>query len=377
MSKKLILSFLVVSACLNGIVQASAVIPAEDNASQEMKIKELTERLELLEKKLVQQEVKEKEKEVQEVKEKKQQQKNAEKFKISGYLRTRIDQEKTDKTDRKWAEHNSHMLSFIKMDAKIDDNMTATLYTEGKASLDTGDADNSNPEYANVTGLYFSFPYLNSNVDLGRFKEISPGANMLNTSISGMRLKFGEKVKTKVIAGRLKSNIFVSKYSKYSVFPADKSPFIYSIQTQYKVNPSLSTNLSYYNVSYGNNDYNLGELGLGIKLNDYYSINGQVVKSDLELPKDDDTEYKVFLKYRGMERLKPGSWGIYAGKLNIPYSASIDATNNWIMGKKAWRLGFEYVPVKNMTMSLQLDDREVIATGEKQKAVRLEIYQYF
>lgn len=374
MNKKLILSFLVVSACLNGVVQASEAVPPEVSMAQEAKIKELTERLELLEKNLQQKEVKDKEKEVQEIKEKKQQKKDAEKFKISGYLRTRVDQEKTNKTKQDWADHNSHMLSFIQMDAKIDDNMTATLYTEGKASLDTGTADNSGPEYANVTGLYFSFPYLNANVDLGRFKEISSGANTLNTSISGMRVNFGEKVKTKVVVGRLRSGI---GFWPASIIPSDKAPFINSLQMQYDVNPSLSTAWAYYNVAYGHNKQNISEVALIAKLNKNYRITGHFAKSDFELPNDGDLAYKCFLRYKGMNRLQPKSWGIYAGKLSQPKSASVDAQNEWIMGKEAWRLGFEYVPVKNMTMNLQLDDREVIATGEKQKTVRLEIYQYF
>jgi len=402
--QRVIASLVFGATCMNMGVVGAATVEEQDNKpvasvtrSEQEEMVELKARLQELEKKMELQ-LEKKSKEDNKKVEQDSKKIKDDKVRFSGYTRMRIDAYRNDTTGSEWKDHSSNMYLFLNSEVKLSDNWSTNFYSESKVFLNTSDSiENSSMDmtstsgknvYSNSSGIYLSGPVFNTKADLGKFYESSPGGFITLGSMSGARFNFGNKLKTKLVFGRLKSTDPIG----WDIMAADtngtKAAAYKSINLAYQISPVTKLDTGYYNVSQDGEKVDINEIGINTKVSKDWSVGYRYIASNANMRKDTVAMQKKFanndtngsitrIQYKEMTRTKPSSWDVFYQYMEYPYSVQTTTINNWLQGRRINRYGVEYALNKDMDLVLLYDRSTYYNDGHREDGFRAQVRAFF
>jgi hypothetical protein len=387
-------NFTIVNAAQSETENAKSVAN-ETLSSEQKEISELKTRLQELEKKMELQ-IEKKNKEDKKKIEQDSKKIKDDRVRFSGMTRMRLDGYRDQATGSGFKDHNSSMYLLLESQVKLADGWSTNFFSESKTFMNTSDyVENSSMDlstsknvYSNSSGIYFSGPLFGTKADLGKFREASPGGFITLGNISGARFNFGDKLKTKIVAGRLKS----TEPAGWDVMAKDsdgtKAAAYRSINLEYQLSLATKLDTGYYNVSQDGENVDIKEVGINTKVSKDWSVGYRYMGSNAKMRTDTPAMKKKFanndtngsitrIQYKEMTRKKPGSWDIFYQYMKYPYSVQTTTLNTWLQGKQINRYGFEHAMSKDMDLVLFYDRSTYYNDGHKEDGVRAQVRAFF
>jgi len=234
---------------------------------------------------------------------------------------------------------------------------------------------------ANESQLYFTGPIFDTTVSAGLIPLATSDALLIaNTNISGAQWTFGEKFQTIATIGRLP----VATPSWY-VSSSDSAPLYRSVQFIYA--PFVKTTFlgAYHYISHDGDSKSIAEVGFNTQLSENFGFKTYYAQSDVDNVGDSNKSYLAQLTYKAVKLASVGSYDIFLNRTRLPLYAQIATNMGWCMDKEQNQIGFDYVPAKNMLVTVFYVERTVIddlsswglSAGEKEKGFRAQVEVFF
>ena len=282
-------------------------------------------------------------------------------------------------------EINDHWKVVARLDANYNGKEDSTGYTESDGSK----------AGVKLKRVYAEGAYGNFGVKLGRFgycPSIEDGI-VIDTVVSGVELKYGNKWQGSIMAGRVGKNSDEAHFlggNKATDVYADLIAGAYgaSINTDktdilalnIRYNPGdhgLYGGASYYHakdkdfILFNRNDKdkaNIWAVGLGYKFSDKLDLHGSYARnSKAEFQKD---SWAIDLRYGNYgDYAEKGDWAVWAGfaKFGLGADIATDQGDDVATGERGWHIGAAYAPFKNVGLQIRYANAKVIDTQLKDR----------
>lgn len=298
----------------------------------------------------------------------------------NGKVRFRYDNDKRD--DQPGANKTAASQSYLDLflNAQINDNWKAVAEIESSKQTTIGNDGGEN----NTSKIYAVGKVGETTVTAGKFGLMSNYGLLDDTKLNGAQVDFGNKFKTSVRAGHLDSEVVSDGYGHVA---SEYKPTYRGVAFNYAL--SKDTNLigSYHHVGIGETDQdtvNIYELGFGTTLVKNLTFQGSFAKSNIDVDKvygagskESDKAYYTQLMYKAADSKAAGSFDVYAQYKKIPEAVSFAPTWDYASDRKAWQVGFDYVPMVNSKFTAFYQDGKIISSDKDEKVYRAQIELYF
>lgn len=259
---------------------------------------------------------------------------------------------------------------------KINDDCKAYIRTLGKHAV----IDSNTDLYTNnTTQIYITSNVYNTTVSMGLIPFETPDNKLIaKTNLSGVQWTFGKAFQTVVTIGRLPKAI-----PSWYVDSSDSAASYRGIQFRYAPLKNMTFLGAYHDVLYGGDDQGIAELGFNTKLSKDFGLKVFAVQSDVNNVGDDNKAYVTNLTYKVADPMKVGSYDIFLGYTRFPLYTQIATNQGWVLDKEQIKIGFDYILMKNMKLTVfyadqtVLDNYKTLTAGEKVKCFRTKLTVYF
>jgi len=310
-------------------------------------------------------------------------------IKFTGEARFRYDNNDFDgviQTSEQRRANNSFALrTRITAEGQINDEWKYVARFQNEQDLRHSGGDNE----TEINNAYVTGSIGQTNVTAGRFDYMPMYGNVVDSTLDGVKVSFGNKLKTTLYYGR-EDNTFdtINGFSDNSIIGDDVT--YTGIEFKYGVSKATNLTAAYHNVDsdalkgaalVNDNKLNIWEAGFDTKFAKDLLFKASYAKSDAE---DLDKAWLAGVQYRAANIKKVGSWDMYANYRNQEIGAIVDTTFDpkptiiGGTGYKGFEVGFDYVPVKNSKVQMQyasIKDHE--DSGVKDKFYRAQIEFFF
>ena len=244
----------------------------------------------------------------------------------------------------------------------INNNWTAGGRIEIASDMnDAGNSGTGNEKTGYIQALraYAQGTYGSTQITLGKFAHWTSidGQMMYDDNLAGGRVVFGKDVKVSLLASRVDyagRNGMTTPLDKYGSGAASWQAIeIYSDNGN-----KFSWGASYNNLKSENmfktdfkkSNLHIWEAGLGYRFDSNWKLSGAYAKSNSDAENNDKNKaWNVQIDYKGANKKKAGSYGVYAAYRNIGGGAVIVPTYDGIgVNQKGWEVGFNYTVAPNI-----------------------------
>jgi len=291
--------------------------------------------------------------------------KNASSVKVTGEARIRYNNAKSDV--RMYRGENGSNLNYndlvlrtrLHVDGNINDQWSYYGRLQAENNLrGTHDGDDNKVTMDNV---WVKGPLFGATTTIGRFDYFENDGLMIDSTLNGVNLAFGNV---------LKANVFYGKDNSYSVFDRHSCNKYEVTGAALTYGVSKNTNLTggYYqfkvsdDVIFDSDDTaKVWEVGFNSKLNDDWGVKASYGQSDAN---DENKAYFAQLGYKGADKSKPDSYGLFVNYRHLEANASPKATFDGAytvlgqrdFGAKGYEVGFNYAPMRNAVLQVKYVD---------------------
>lgn len=213
------------------------------------------------------------------------------------------------------------------------------------------------------------------NVSAGKqYYRIGSGYAADFTSIDGVFLTYGSKLKTTVWGGKGSqtvdtrgSDFILNDGSTMNYSTDDKQKYAYGVYLDYKPTDKLQFTGGYFNTDVSafahSSKRNIYSVGVGYRFDSNVSLYGEYLKSNKKFRDDfSDDGFGATLTYKQAKYSDPGSWGAYvsyfdqAGSTYIDHETELDFPEYGYAGFKGTEVGVNYILAKNIMASVSYFD---------------------
>ena len=278
---------------------------------------------------------------------------NADKVKWTGFFRYQYTSERHEGQDKE----NQNMEMFrVFPTAEVNDHWKVTARLTGYHLMneDAGDGKGSEKFSADRINAFGTYGKLQ--VRLGQmalFSDVSNGMVSDPPTMSGATVTFGNVVRAKVAAGRV----------KYLGTSSDPAANVQVVELTGK-NGKLNAGVGFYHANsekfrkagYKNNgstdEARIYSVGGSYAFDKNVSLSGAYARNT-EADRYDNA-YSAQVSYKGVQAADVGSWGMFVAYRHLGENAVFKPTYNGILaGQKGWEAGIHYVPFKNIVGKLE------------------------
>jgi len=304
--------------------------------------------------------------------------------KLTGKVQARY-----DNYDHAGAKSSSPSRTYVDLwaNAKINDSWVANVEYE---SYDKANGETYTGDQAGATQAYATGPAFGGNLTVGKFDPFTAYGLVIDDYMSGAMFEFGNKIKTRIAAGKLNASNLGSPMStdtnaayvdgiagsKYALAEMDfaLSPVTNLKAAYHRID---TTGLSVTNGSTLDDTVTYYEGGFDTKLGSNFGVVATASKSDIDVTGQDNKGYFAQLKYKATDLKKPGSYDIFYNNRKIPTLSEIDATWSYAYGVKGNQVGFEYVPMNNTKFTAFYLDGKLLSDNTDYKVYRAQVEFFF
>ena len=278
-------------------------------------------------------------------------------------------------------DNENSLLFRLEPQAEVNDHWTVNARIDAKTYMDSDNGGDENEDELKLQRAWAQGDYKNFSVKLGKFAPIDDDT-IFDTEFSGAEVAFGNQLTFTFGAGR-----WSGLSEDWEAAGTDSTANYQYAGLGYGVGKFM-TGLDYHHLDL--NDFNYPD---GSKtevkddaniwlfkasydfdgtsgLNGFYAQN----TSAEDQAKSGSIEYT----YKGADQENAGTWGAwlayrYLGTYATP-SSTYDAVQT---GEKAWEIGFDYAPFKNVVGTVRYADGKTIATDKDANTVFGQVDFYF
>ena len=223
---------------------------------------------------------------------------------------------------------------------------------------------------------------------IGRFDYFLNNGLMIDSTLNGVNFEFGNVVKANVFYGRENNTDLWGNTTK------DALGNVVGVQhfdaaglgLNYAASKATSINGGYYqfkdadNLNFmPDNKLKVWEAGFTTKFSPNWALSGSYGASDAD---DQNKAYYAQFDYKGADKKKVGSYGVWVNYRHLEDSASPKATFDGAYtalgqdyGAKGYEVGFNYTPVLNTVLRVKYADLKPTTSGEQYSTEKTKFYQ--
>ena len=298
--------------------------------------------------------------------------KNADKVKWNGTAEYTIARHRIENSNNDTNKNN--VLFRLEPSAEVNSNWHVNARLDANSDLAKDQGDDGKVE---LKRIYAQGDYTNFGVKVGKFAPIDDDS-FADTTFSGAEVSFGNQLKATVAAGRISND---------DTALTDKT--------------KQAADYQYYGL-----DYNFGKLyagahfhhldgagNLGVSSKSAAETNSRYAKTNTDqadiwalkgaytfdsnfglngfYSQNHDADYaekagSVELTYKGAEQENAGTWGAWVAYRHLGQNAMVASTYDAVeLGEKAWEIGANYAPFKNVVAQVRYaDGKQILGTKD-------------
>ena len=305
--------------------------------------------------------------------------KHADMVKWNGKLEYTYNSHRSYNDDGVKEKDNENSLLFrLEPQAEVNDHWTVNARLDAKLNLakDNGFGDDADEDKVDLKRAWAQGDYKNFSVKLGKFAPIDDDS-VFDTTFSGAEVAFGNQLTLTLGAGRnhdLNDDNWTAKADdtanyQYAGLGYGIGKFTTGVDYHHLGIESIEYPKTYDGSNYSTTDVktkddaNIWLFKASYDFDGTSGLNGffaQNTSAENEA-KAGSIEYT----YKGADEENAGTWGAwvayrYLGKYAAPFS-TFDAVGQ---GEKAWEIGFDYAPFKNVIGTIRYADGKTIETDK-------------
>lgn len=293
--------------------------------------------------------------------------KNADNFKIAGYVRYAYVAQSGDLADNSKTLNGSYLRTRLTFNGQINDDWSFTgMLAQDSKNLQA----NADTESVVLQRSYVNGKIGGVNVLAGRYQPTLGGGNLYDNRANGIELSYGKAIK---VTGRYGKLTAVNKDAVAAVSAKDAdgkevglvSKAVDAINVKYagaQVTAKAgivdldAQYTKFYDVESGNEGVAIWSVQAGLPVAKDVKVDAIYLKANTD---DKNKGVVATVSYKGASAAKPGSWGIYAKYYNQDFNTYIKHTMNGNVndgltdGFKGFMVGGRYAVAKNMTVGVE------------------------
>ena len=314
--------------------------------------------------------------------------KKVDNVKWAGQLRYRYARENThDNKEKGRHRGNKNELRF-----RIEPSATVNNHWTVKSRMDyTGDTKTSDDvEKVTVDRMYAEGKYNFGTIQLGKFnvKTNADFGLVNNDTMTGISVEAGKKLKVKAVAARYNYDD-----AKIGTDLKDATGDVLGLEVYGKAS-KLSYGVGYMQAKISDehdpaavteDKMRIVYGGLGYRFNKSVAVEAAYArntKKTLEAGSADRQRMAFNLKYKGADKAKAGSYGLWAGYLNIGQASGLYSTyradNGGLVDDfRGWEIGGQVTLAKNIQAQLRYNWGDKVSNGKEYNALFSEVNFWF
>ena len=270
------------------------------------------------------------------------------------------------------------------LNGQINDDWTYTGLLQSTQKLDNNKGDDG----IDLTRAYLDGKIGGLAVTAGRWNECTSTANILDTTVDGVKVSYGDKVKVYGMA--LKGADDGNSLTKEA---ADRI-YVAGVETKVGV---VGAYVNYFNASNVATAWNakgkatahldetkeIYNIGVNFDVAKDLNLAYEYMWGDKEYNKDVSKDgWVATLAYKGADAATPGTWGLSATYFDQPINAVLAPTTDAAQfkdegGYKGYGLVANYAIAKNIVAELSYYDTEAKATNSESQLLYADLYFTF
>ncbi|MBE6098243.1 MAG: S-layer protein [Schwartzia succinivorans] len=267
------------------------------------------------------------------------------------------------KRARKDGDANHKNKNFIRL--RLDPTMTVNnhwiagarieIATDMDSAKNAG-GENTSTSHVEAQRAYAQGTYGNTQITLGKFAHWTSidGGMVYDDNLAGGRVVFGKDVKVSLLASRIdhvNRNGFLTtngggtaSWQAIEIYSDNGKKFSWGASYNNLKNKDLFTN------ELRKDSLHIWEVGLGYRFDKNWKLSGAYAGSNADaVNRDRNRAWNVQIDYKGANKKKAGSFGIYAAYRHIGVGAVVVPTYDCInINQKGVELGFTYTLAQNI-----------------------------
>lgn len=311
--------------------------------------------------------------------------KKVDNVKWAGQLRYRYARQNThDNAEKGRHNGNKNELKFrIEPSATVNNHWTV----KSRMDYDVEMKNSADATKVTVDRIYAEGKYNFGTIQLGKFnvKTNADFGLVNNDTMTGISVEAGKKIKVKAVAARYHLENFGEKtdandagnVGMIEVFGKAKKLSYGLGYTQFSL--SEDTGKDKAEVIFGGLGYRFNK---NVAIEAAYAVNNEKKQGNADISKAARERMAFTLKYKGSDKAKAGSYGLWAGYLNIGNKSGLYSTyradNGGLVDDfRGWEIGGQVTLAKNIQGQLRYNWGDKVSNGKEYNALFSEVNFWF
>ena len=253
------------------------------------------------------------------------------------------------------------------VNARLDANSDLANDTGYEAGSKRGDENNGNVK---LKRIYAQGDYTNFGVKVGKFAPIDDDS-FADTTFSGAEVSFGNQLKATVAAGRIsdEDNELTNDTADYQYYGLDYNfGKLYTGARFHHLDGAGNITGKHGNYAKtATEQADIWALKGAYTFDSNFGLNGFYSQNH-------DADYaekagSVELTYKGADQENAGTWGAWVAYRHLGQNAMVASTYDAVgLGEKAWEIGANYAPFKNVVAQVRYaDGKQILGNSDVSK----------
>jgi len=312
--------------------------------------------------------------------------KNSSTIKVTGEARLRYEDYSSNGASKELGNNSFKLRTRVNLDGTINDQWGYYGRLQSINSLHGDKNDDNNT--VTMDNAYVKGPIGGTTATVGRFDYFLNNGLMIDSTLNGVNLAFGNV---------LKANVFYGTDNNKDLWDNNNSSAnlsnleVTGLGLNYATSKATTLNGGYYQFKdkdktkvFENDKLKVWEAGFKTQFTPNWGLNGSYGKSDAN---DQNKAYYAELDYKGADKAKVGSYGTWVAYRHLEANGSPKTTIDGpytVLGQrdgaKGYEVGFNYTPMLNTVLQVKYADLKATADGasqDKTKYIQAQAQFYF